>query len=128
MSIFFSIGDFVLLCPWVLWGILCLVLKNIKYTKSSAIHFASDITMFFLLFSIREITHVLFDYDIKMLALILAVVLAMIMLVYEYKTKDEFTLSKVMKKIWRKLFLLFTCLYVVIVIVFIVMQFITIFK
>lgn len=128
VSIFLSIGEIILLCPWIIWGFLCIVLKKISYTKTSAVHFASDITTFFLLFSIREIIKVLFDTDIRMLAFIAAVVIAIVMLVYDYKNEDELELSKVTKKIWRILFVLLTCVYIVVFISFAVMWCIQMFK
>lgn len=122
------IGEIILLCPWIIWGFLFVLLKKIKYTKNSAAHFAADITTFFLLFSIREIVELLFDYDIRMLALIVAVVIAIIMLVKEWKTSDELNLNKVSKKIWRILFVVLTFAYFIIIIGFIVLWIIQMFK
>lgn len=118
MSILLWFGDICLLCPWIIWGILFIVLKKVKYTKLFAFHFASDITTIFLLFAIRKLMLALYDIDLGVSILIFAVVLAIFFLVYEWKTKDELDLKVVLKKVWRILFVSLTAIYIGIIIVF----------
>lgn len=114
-------GELCLICPWIIWGFLFVLLKKIRYTKKYALHFASDVTTAFLLFSMREIVLALFHYDIGVSVLIGAIVLAMIMVVYEWKIESELDTSKVFKKIWRILFVILTIAYILIILVFIIM-------
>lgn len=128
MSILLWIGDICLLCPWIIWGILFVVLKKVKYTKQSAFHFASDITTVFLLFAIGKLMLTLFNFDLGVLVLIYAVLLAIIILVYDWKTKDELELKVVLKKVWRILFVSLTAVYIGILLVFCVIWGIDFFK
>ncbi|MBQ0138941.1 MAG: DUF3397 domain-containing protein [Kurthia sp.] len=128
VSILLWIGDICLICPWIIWGILFVVLKKIKHTKQFAFHFASDITTIFLLFAIRKIMLTLFTIDLGLLVWIAAVILAICMLVYEWKTKDELELKKVLKKIWRILFVASTIIYIGIVLAFCIIWIVDLFN
>lgn len=128
VSILLWIGDICLMYPWIIWVILFVVLKKIKHTKQFAFHFASDITTVFLLFAIREIMLALFNIDLGLLVLIFAIILAICMLVYEWKTKDELELQKMLKKIWRILFVILTLVYLGIILVFCTMWIVDLFN
>lgn len=128
MRIFLSIGEVILLCPWILWGFLFVLLNNIKSTKKIAIFVASDITTFFLLFSILQLVYQLFNFDLGVLVLIGAVTLAIVMVIYEWKTKSDLDLEKIMKRIWRTLFVLLTGLYIITLLIFCVLWIIQLVK
>lgn len=128
MSILLSVGEIILLCPWILWGFLFVPLNRMKRTKKIAVFVASDITTVFLLFSIQRLVDQLFNFDIGVYVLIVAVVLAIIMVIYEWKTKSDLDLGKVMKRIWRTLFVLLTSLYIITLLIFCVLWIIQLVK
>lgn len=128
VSMFLSIGEVVILCPWILWGFLFVLLNYIKATKRIAIFVASDITTVFLLFSIQRLVELLFNVDLGVLVLIGAVVLAIIMVLYDWKTKDDLDLSKLLKRIWRIFFVLLTSLYMLALLIFFVLWIIELVK
>lgn len=128
VDIFLSISQIILLCPWILWGFLFVLLNNSKSTKKRAIFFASDLTTILLLFSVQRLVFQLFNFDLGVLVLIGAVVLAIIMVIYEWKTKSDLDLGKVLKRIWRTLFVLLTSVYIITLLIFCVLWIIELVK
>lgn len=113
------IGEIILICPWIIWGLIYIVLKKIKRWKMNAFQFASDITTFILLWSIHVIMNVLFDINIGVITFIIAIIIAMVYLIVEWKNQKEIDLKKIAKKIWRTLFVVLTISYLAIVVVFV---------
>lgn len=127
MDIITWIGNIIILCPWILWGFLFVLLKKIRYTKPYALFFAADVTTFFLLFSIKKLVLLFFDYDLGVLVLIGAVLLAILFVVFEWIKVDDVEIRRLIKKVWRLLFVILTSVYIVVVIVFVVREIINLF-
>ncbi|WP_232025929.1 DUF3397 family protein [Kurthia zopfii] len=93
-----------------------------KKDKNRAVRFASDVTTFFLLFSIQKIVFLLFDYDVRVLPLIGAVVIIIIFLVIERLSGEQYEVSKALKKSWRLIFILLASIYVFAILGFVIMK------
>jgi len=109
-------------CPFIVFGLLFWGFKKLKKDKNRAVRFASDITTLFLLFSIQKIIFLLFDYDVRVLPLIIAVVLVIVFLVLERLSGEEYDILKALKKSWRMIFILFGSIYILAIVGFVIMK------
>ena len=109
-------------CPFIVFGLLFWGLKKLKKDQNKAVRIASDITTAFLLFSIQKIVFLLFDYDVRVLPLIFAVILVIIFLVLERMSGEQYDISKALKKSWRMIFILFTSIYILAILGFVIMK------
>ncbi|MEG0380209.1 MAG: DUF3397 family protein [Kurthia sp.] len=109
-------------CPFIIFGLLFWGFKKLKKDKNRAVRFASDVTTFFLLFSIQKIVFLLFDYDVRVLPLIGAVVIIIIFLVIERLSGEQYEVSKALKKSWRLIFILLASIYVFAILGFVIMK------
>lgn len=109
-------------CPFIVFGLLFWGLKKLKKDQNKAVRIASDITTAFLLFSIQKIVFLLFDYDVRVLPLIIAVILVIIFLVLERMSGEQYDISKALKKSWRMIFILFTSIYILAILGFVIMK------
>ena len=109
-------------CPFIVFGLLFWGLKKLKKDQNKAVRIASDITTAFVLFSIQKIVFLLFDYDVRVLPLIIAVILVIIFLVLERMSGEQYDISKALKKSWRMIFSLFTSIYILAILGFVIMK------
>lgn len=109
-------------CPFIVFGLLFWGIKKLKKDQNKAVRIASDITTAFLLFSIQKIVFLLFDYDVRVLPLIIAVILVIIFLVLERMSGEQYDISKALKKSWRMIFILFTSIYILAILGFVIMK------
>lgn len=109
-------------CPFIVFGLLFWGIKKLKKDQNKAVRIASDITTAFLLFSIQKIVFLLFDYDVRVLPLIIAVILIIIFLVLERMSGEQYDISKALKKSWRMIFILFTSFYILTILGFVIMK------
>ena len=122
MAILSVILDIFVLCPFLILGILYLMLK--KFTKKSVNHFskAADITTIILFFSIPATVKFFWPFDIGFTVLIIAILIAMVFTVIEWRTKKEIELMPLFRKIWRFLFLVLSLTYIAVLLVAIVQK------
>ncbi|WP_102692758.1 DUF3397 domain-containing protein [Rummeliibacillus pycnus] len=114
--------DILVLCPFLVLGILYLVLK--KFTKKSGKHFSksADITTIILFFSIPATVKFFWSFDIGFTVFIIAILIAMVFTVIEWRTKKEIEIMPLFRKIWRFLFLVLSFTYMAILIVALIHQ------
>ncbi|MFJ8261636.1 DUF3397 domain-containing protein [Rummeliibacillus sp. NPDC094406] len=122
MAILSFILDIFVLCPFLILGILYLMLK--KFTKKSVNHFskAADITTIILFFSIPKTVKFFWSFDIGFTVLIIAILIAIVFTVIEWRTKKEIELMPLFRKIWRFLFLVLSCTYIAVLLTAIVQK------
>lgn len=78
---------------------------------------ASDITTFFLFFSVPLAIGVVWRVNVGMILVIAAIIMAMIFTYVDWRTKKEIEVSALLRKIWRFLFLLLSAAYIIICVV-----------
>lgn len=83
---------------------------------------AADMTTFLLFFSVPESVRFLWGYDIGFITFIVAIIIAMIFTIIEWRSTKEIEILPLFRKIWRFLFLLLTITYVVIWIIIIIQR------
>ncbi len=109
MTILYVIGTVFLYVPFLLF--ILLYLLSLKRKKRKALGFASDITTLLLFFSVPASVEFLWNYSISGIIYFIVLVLAIILLVYEWKTTKEIEIIPFFRKLWRTYFLLLAALY-----------------
>ncbi|MGG0655999.1 DUF3397 domain-containing protein [Rummeliibacillus pycnus] len=119
LSIFLNIF---VLCPFLFLGILYVMLK--KFTKKTVNHFgrAADITTLILFFSIPATVKFFWSFDIGFMVLIIAIIIAMVFTIIEWRITKEIEIIPLFRKIWRFLFLALSSTYITVLLVGIVQK------
>jgi len=112
MSIFTTIYEVCTAWPWLVFIVIFALMKIIRQGKR-AFGLAADVTTFFLLFSIPQLTKQFFDLNIGVLTWIVAVIFLMIMTTVHWRTQPNIHFLSVFKLTWRILFLLYVIIYLV---------------
>lgn len=112
MGILKTMFDIFVTWPWLVFLIIFIAIKVMKRGKY-AFGLAADVTTFFLLFSIPQLTKQFFDLNIGVLTWIIAVVFLMMMTTIQWRTQQQLKFFGVLKLTWRILFLLYAIIYVV---------------
>lgn len=112
MVILSIIVDILIMCPFIFFGILYLMLKKFSKKGKNIFSKAADLTTIILLFSIPSSVKFIWSYDIGFIVLIIASIIAIIFTTIEWKTTKEMELKPLFRKIWRFLFLVLTFTYI----------------
>ncbi|QOV10726.1 DUF3397 family protein [Viridibacillus arvi] len=113
---------FVILCPVILFLIIYSLLKKLSKKRVKVFGRAADITTFILFFSVPESVNFLWGYDIGFITFIVAIIIAIVFTIIEWRSTKEIEILPLFRKIWRFLFLALTITYVVIWIIIIVQR------
>ncbi|WP_456275594.1 DUF3397 domain-containing protein [Bacillus sp. AK128] len=92
------------------------VLKKFVIHKRRAIHYSIDITTFLLMISVYYLGQVVFGISLLAHILIFILIMTIIFIFLNWKLNDEIQMPKVIKGVWRSLFLCFLVLNVVLVV------------
>ena len=104
-----------LLVPYLVFILAFFVLS--KWTKKrpkQTFGIAADITTFILLFAVPIAIEALFEVKTMIYFFCLAIVIGVVLTIYEWKSKKEIELIPLLRKIWRLLFLLLSILYIIV--------------
>ncbi|MFJ7950418.1 DUF3397 domain-containing protein [Lysinibacillus sp. NPDC096418] len=107
----------VIFCPVLIFLLVFFVGKKIKIKGTHAFGMASDVTTFFLFFSVPLAIGAVWQINIGIFLVISAILMAMIFTYVEWRTKKEIEVKALLRKIWRFLFLLLSAAYIIICIV-----------
>ncbi|MBK3494498.1 DUF3397 domain-containing protein [Viridibacillus sp. YIM B01967] len=114
MYIWSIILQVILLCPIILFTLIYSLFRKLSKKSPKVFGRAADLTTFLLFFSVPESVQFLWGYDIGFITFIVAVVIAIIFTIIEWRTTKEIEVLPLFRKIWRFLFLALTITYVVI--------------
>ncbi|AQU79903.1 DUF3397 family protein [Planococcus faecalis] len=112
MTIISTIGTVFLYIPFLLFAVIYFL--SLKRRKRKALGLASDITTFVLFFSVPASVEILWGYSISAYIYFVALVLAIILLIIEWRTAKEIEIIPFFRKLWRTYFLLLASLYAVV--------------
>ncbi|MET4559305.1 DUF3397 domain-containing protein [Lysinibacillus parviboronicapiens] len=101
----------IIFCPLVLFIIVYLISRKVNIRGTHAFGAASDVTTFWLFFSVPLAIGVLWGVNIGALLVMLAIMLAMVFTYIEWRTKKELEVKPLLRKIWRFLFLVLSSAY-----------------
>lgn len=109
MTILHTIGTVFLYVPFLLFAFIYFI--SLKRRKRKALGLASDATTFLLFFSVPASVEFLWGYSIAASIYFVALVLAIILLVIEWRTAKEIEIIPFFRKLWRTYFLLLASVY-----------------
>ncbi|AIY05944.1 hypothetical protein Plano_1979 [Planococcus sp. PAMC 21323] len=115
MTIVNAIASVFLYIPFLLF--ILVYLFSIKRKKQKALVFASDITTFLLFFSVSASIEFLWGFSTSAYIYFIALILAIVMLVIEWRSTKELEIIPFLRKLWRTYFLLLATLYALVWIV-----------
>lgn len=104
-------------CPVLIFLVIFFIGRKIKIKGTHAFGAASDITTFFLFFSVPLAVGAVWQVNVGMTLVIAAILMAMIFTYIDWRTKKEIEVSALLRKIWRFLFLLLSAAYIIICVV-----------
>lgn len=101
-------------CPVLIFVIVFYISRKIKIKGTHAFGVASDVTTFFLFFSVPLAIGAVWKVNVGIILVIAALVMAMIFTYIDWRTKKEIEVGALLRKIWRFLFLLLSAAYIII--------------
>lgn len=125
MIILHTLATIFIFAPFILFiGIILLARRRMK---RKSIGLAADLTTFLLLFSVPVSIETVWGYSIGGILYALAVLLAILLLIIEWRNSKEIEVIKYIRKTWRIYFLVFSSAYVLVWIVGITQALISLF-
>ncbi|MDQ0427866.1 preprotein translocase subunit YajC [Planomicrobium stackebrandtii] len=109
MTLLQTIGSVFLYIPFLLFIIVYFI--SLKRKRKKALGLASDITTFLLFFSVPASVDILWGYSVSAIIYFVALVLAIVFLVIEWRTAKEIEIIPFFRKLWRTYFLLLSATY-----------------
>lgn len=112
MNIFQNIGAVFVFAPFL--AFILLLFASRKRMKKRAIGFSADLTTFLLFVSVPVSVEALWEIKISFAVYAAAILIAIILLVIEWKGSKEIEVLRYIRKTWRLYFLLLTSAYILI--------------
>ena len=109
MTLLHTIGTVFLYIPFLLFVFIYFMF--LKRKKRKALGVASDATTFLLFFSVPASVEFLWGYSVSAFVYFVALMLAIILLVIEWRTAKEIEIIPFFRKLWRTCFLLLAFAY-----------------
>ena len=97
--------------------VLCLfyfILKKMKLKQRYAVGFSADITTLLLILAVPYIVQTMWNVNIYIIIIIVAIVLGLILTFIEWRTKKEIEIPTLMRKIWRVYFVMLMITYIIV--------------
>lgn len=112
MNLIHTIGAIFIFAPFL--AFILLILLTRKRLKRRAIGLSADVTTFLLFVSVPVSMEALWGVDISFAVSVAAIIIAIILLIIEWKKSKEIEVLKYIRKTWRLYFLLLSVSYVLI--------------
>ena len=112
MNLIHNIGAIFIFAPFL--AFILLILLTRKKLKRRAIGLSADVTTFLLFISVPVSMKALWDIDISFAVSVTAIIIAIILLIIEWKKSKEIEVLKYARKTWRLYFLLLSMSYILI--------------
>ncbi|MFC3497318.1 DUF3397 family protein [Planomicrobium okeanokoites] len=107
-----NIGAIFIFAPFL--AFILLILLTRKKLKRRAIGLSADVTTFLLFISVPVSMKALWDVNISFAVSVTAIIIAIILLIIEWKKSKEIEVLKYARKTWRLYFLLLSMSYILI--------------
>ena len=104
-------------CPVLIFLIIFFIGRKINIKGTHAFGAASDVTTFCLFFSVPLAIGAVWQINVGIFLVIVAIFMAMIFTYVEWRTKKEIEVMALLRKVWRFLFLLLSASYIIICVV-----------
>ncbi len=117
MPVINSLVVFLLIFPFVFTIVTAISLRKFGFNKEKSFGYAADFTTPLFFIAIPVIFKSIWDFSIIAIFLTLTLGICIIFTYIDWRTKKEIEIPVLLKKIWRAYFLLFSSLYVIIMVV-----------
>ncbi|MCP1143931.1 DUF3397 family protein [Lysinibacillus endophyticus] len=107
----------IILFPIILFFISFFICRKRKKSKSKSFGYSSDVTTFVLFFSVPLSIKSLWEVNLSILIISIAIIIAIIFTYIDWRTKKEIEVLPLFKKVWRLFFILLTLCYFIVWIV-----------
>ena len=104
-------------CPVLIFVLVFFIGRKVNIKGMHAFGVASDVTTFFLFFSVPLAIRAVWQVNVGVFLVIAAIFMAMIFTYVDWRTKKEIEVKALLRKIWRFLFLLLSAAYIIICVV-----------
>lgn len=112
MAFLHTVGAILIFAPFLAFILLLLISR--KKLKRRAIGFSADLTTFLLFVSVPVSVEALWSVEISFAVSVIAILIAIPLLVLEWKKSKEIEVLKYIRKTWRLYFLLLSAGYLLI--------------
>ena len=106
----------IVMCPLIVLVVVFFLLARFKIKKVYAFGFAADVTTFLLFISVPLLLKSIWQIDVFILVVIVAVVIAMVYTFIEWRKVKEIYIPQLLKRIWRLYFILLLVLYMALIV------------
>ncbi len=114
MSILLYLISFIILFPILLLIVIYLICRKRQLSEVKSFGFAADATTFVLFFSVPLFISSLWNVNVSVFVICIAIIIAMVFTYIDWKRKKEIEILPLMKKIWRFYFILLMIIYILI--------------
>lgn len=125
MSVILYLISFIILFPILLLIGIYTICRKRKVSEVKSFGFAADATTIVLFFSIPLFISSLWNVNISAYIICFAIMIAIIFTYIDWKTQKEIEILRLMKKVWRFLFIVLMTTYILIWIVGMTQQVVT---
>lgn len=112
MTILHTIGAVFIFAPFIAFLLIFALLR--KRFRRRAFGLSADLTTFLLFFSVPVSIEALWGYSLSSIVYFIAIIIAIILLVLEWKKSKEIEVIKYIRKTWRMYFLILSLAYFII--------------
>ncbi|MER2169322.1 MAG: DUF3397 family protein [Psychrobacillus psychrodurans] len=106
-----SLISIIVLVPAILFIASFGIAKYGFHKRKKSIGIAADITTFLLFFSVSHVFNIIFEKEIGFILIIIAIMIATVITVLEWKMKKEIEIKPLLRKLWRLFFILLCVMY-----------------
>lgn len=101
--------------PLLGYVIVFIISKQLTKNHRRSVHLAIDVTTFLLIVSVHYLILTIWERSLLWLMIIFIILVAIVFVVFYWKTKDEMDIPKILRGFWRVNFLIFLLAYVVLI-------------
>ncbi|MCJ1907154.1 DUF3397 family protein [Planococcus ruber] len=109
MDILYTIGAVLIFAPFIAFLLVVLIAR--KKMKYQSIGLAADLTTFLLFFSVPVSIKAIWQIDITALVYLIAILIAIVLLVIEWRQTKEIEILRYIRQTWRMYFVLLALAY-----------------
>ena len=107
----------IVLFPFIIMILLLVIYRRLGKAPATVIGHAADVTTPFLFLSVYVVSRTIFGEGVGFYIAIVAIIITLIRAVFEKKRVKEFRIVRLLRKVWRLLFIVLAIAYLVLLVV-----------
>lgn len=112
----------IVLFPFIIMIMLLVIYRRMGKSPETVIGHVADITTPFLFFSIYIVSRTIFGEGVGSYIAIVTILITIFCAVIEWKRVKDFQIMRLLKKVWRFLFLVLAAAYIVLLVVGVILK------